>query len=296
MSRGGAGGWRGPIGALALLWTLAFALACRLAPASIRGMAEDETVVERVLGASRAAFSQGFMEQADNFFHLGVPHLQHPAFSNSVLQAWAEQIRPSGHKHTEGADVREIMPWLRMATRMDPHNVEAYLTTAYWLRTAIARPDLAEEVLLEAQRNNPDDYRVLSERARLLFGRREDGRAASLLEAGIRLWPSGLDATDGQRQIELSQMLTYRAFLYELEDQPKKALEYFRKASALFPDNAALAARVRDMERGKDISKQDRASWEGIFVTKMTCAREEHGGAGDPGHDHDHEHEHEHGE
>lgn len=294
MKQNRPGGWVRPFGVLGILWILAFALACRLAPWAYSNTPGGDSVAERFLGASRAAFGQGFVEQADNFFHLGVPHLQGTAFTGSVYQVWAEQIGPSSHRHAEGVGVREIMPWLRLATEMDPRNVDAYLTTAYLLRTGVRRPDLAAEVLAEAQRNNPADYRVLSERARMLFSQQDDGRAAALLDAGIRLWPGGQNPTNEQARMELSQMLSYRAFLFEIQGEPRKALELFRKASALFPENAALARRVRGLERGEDFSRQDRASWEEVFGRKMTCARTEHAGAEDDDHEHGGEQDHDH--
>ena len=86
------------------------------------------------------------------------------------FRRWKAEIEPSIHVHPEGVEVSEIMPWLRVTTEMDPNNVEAYLTTAYWLEESIRRPDVAEAVLREAQWNNPKDYRVINERAKMLFG------------------------------------------------------------------------------------------------------------------------------
>ena len=271
-----ANGWFWPVAALALLWGAAFAMACRLDAIPVQGYSSTDSVAGRFLGVSREALADSLYDQADDYFHMGVGHRQDVAFHNSLYQRWAEAIRPSLHAHTHGYTVAEIMPWLRFTTDLNPHNVEAYLTTAYWLATAIKRPDIAEQVLLEAQRNNPDDYRILSERAQAFFQKREDAKAAALLDAGIRLWPSGQDPNDEQSKLELSRMLSYRGFLYELKGGDRRqVLALLKRAQELAPANEGIARRVKALEQGIDLTEKDRELWEGVFAHKMTCAREE---------------------
>jgi tetratricopeptide (TPR) repeat protein len=276
MSRSPSAGWAVPLAAVLLLWGVAFSLACRLADSPLVVQSEGESVAGRLLGASRTAFGDSFFSEADDYFHLGVGHLQTKAFTNSVIQRWADSIRPMGHVHAQGEGLKEIMPWLRLSTEMDPHNVDAYLTTAYWLGEGLRRGDLAMNVLLEAQRENPRDYRVLSARAQLFFRQRDDEQAGALLDAGIGLWPSGLDPQDRQCQLDLAQMCSYRAFLHEMKGEREKALALFKRALLLSPDNKALARRVRAIEQGEDLTQRDRATWDNLFARKKTCAREDH--------------------
>ncbi len=277
-----------PIALLLVLWGVAFSMACSLAGRSPAGTAEDGSVMGRFLGASRAAFSQSFYTEADNYFHKGVGHIAPKAFSNSVFQSWRAGIRPSGHDHTTGVGAKEIMPWLRFATAADPQNMEAYLTTAFWLSRGIQRPDIAEQVLVEAQQNNPGDYRPLHERARLLIRQGRDAEAASLLDAGIRFWPSRLPPTNEEARIEMASMLSYRAFLFELQGDRADSLQYFKAAAGFFPQNRALLRRVEALERGDDTSGQDRATWDNLFPTRTVCGREDHDHAEDhDGHGHE---------
>jgi tetratricopeptide (TPR) repeat protein len=275
--------------ALLLLWGVAFSLACRLDETSLRGPGGGQSVADRFLGASREALGGNFYEEADNYFHRGVGHVHKQAFHDSIYERWAEAVRPSGHFHADGYSVSEIMPWLRVATDMDPHNVEAYLTTAYWLATSVQRPDIAETVLVEAQRNNPGDYRILGELAQMRFGRRDDAKAAALLDAAILLWPGRQDPNDEQTRLELSRLLSYRAFLYELKGgNRQKALDLFRRAQQLTPANKGLELRVRALEAGEDLTDRDRGVWMGVFARKTVCGRE------DEAHDHEHDgHAHE---
>ena len=229
-----------PAAVLLVLWGVAFAMAAQLTVSPHNLLSDDVSAAERLLGASRVAFSETFFEEADNYFHKGVGHVHRKAFSNDYFQSLSARINPSGHVHPENIEVSEIMPWLRFTTKMDPHNVEAYLTTAYWLEGAIRRPDIAEAVLREAQINNPKDYRVINARARMLFGTSDDEKAAMLLDAAIGLWPGSMPPDDQQARLDLAQMLSYRAFLCEIKGDRKGAIELFKRASAAMPKNRAL--------------------------------------------------------
>jgi tetratricopeptide (TPR) repeat protein len=281
----GSSSWLVPMAVLLLLWGVAFSMAAQLTINPLNLLSGDTSVAERLLGASRVAFGSSFFNEADNYFHKGVGHVHQKAFSDDYFQTLKAAIEPSGHVHPEGIEVSEIMPWLRFTTKMDPNNVDAYLTTAFWLEGAIQRPDVAEAVLREAQLNNPKDYRVINARAKMLFGTGDDGKAAVLLDTAIKLWPSSQDPEDQQARLDLAQMLSYRAFLCELKSDRTNALDLFKRAYAAMPDNKALEQRIAALERGEDCSGKDRQIWEALFAQRHVCARE--------GEDHDHDEEHE---
>ena len=141
MSDSRSSSWLLPAAALLLLWGVAFSMAAQLTLSPLNLLSGDTSVAERLLGASRVAFGNSFFEEADNYFHKGVGHVHQKAFSNDLFQMLKAEIEPSVHVHPEGVEVSEIMPWLRFTTEMDPNNVDAYLTTAYWLEDSIRRPD-----------------------------------------------------------------------------------------------------------------------------------------------------------
>lgn len=277
--------WVLPVGAAALLWGCAFAMACGTEGVAVLRGPPGQSALDRLLGASRVAFGENFFLQADTYFHKGVEHVQEEALTNSVFVRVNRSMKPHDHLHAEGYSLREILPWLKFATRMDPHNVVAYLVTAHWVSTALKRPDIAESVLLEAQRNNPRDYRILNERARLAFRAHDDQKAARLLDVALRVWPRGVENDEEQARLDRSQMLSYRAFLFGVEGDSESAMRYWRGALAMNPENQVLARRVELMENGMDLAQEDRRTWESVF------------GAHDDEHDHsqcDHDHEHEH--
>ncbi|MBN1269899.1 MAG: hypothetical protein JXB04_09940 [Kiritimatiellae bacterium] len=283
-----------PLAALLLLFGAAFALACRLATLETPGGTDDDSVVGRLLVSTRQVAGEHLVEMADQYFHQGVPH-QHERALNDLFQRWHDSIAPRWHRHTQGRDVHEIMPWLRFATQVDPDNVEAYVTAAYWLADAGQRPDLAEQVLREAQRLHPHDYRVYQEKGRLYLLQHRGPEAAAAFDAALHLWPSGLDSEDGDVRHDFGRITAYRAFLCEVEGDGATALDLFRRASAMFPNNEALRHRVEELERGEMPQEWARKRWDALFAAP-TCAREGH----DHGHDHGqqgpapHEEEHPH--
>jgi len=174
------------------------------------------------------------------------------------------------------------MPWLRFATLADPHNVEVYLVAAYWLATEYGRPDLAREVIREALRHNPRDYRIYAEAGHIYLMLHDVTNAARMLDTGIRLWPSGLDPNDRQVKLELGRMLSYRGFLYELQGDRERALEVFRRALRLFPQNHALQERVAALQEGRLNRRWLSSAWENIFPRRHVCGRTQHAhGAGE---------------
>ncbi len=275
------------VAALAICWGLAFVIACRVNPVAAGLATGSDTVIGRVLGSTRVFIGKDLFDEADTYFHLGVAHAGRPAFRDSWYQATARVVAPDRHVHPEGASIYEVMPWLRFATEVDPHNVEAYLAIAFWLAGQGKRPDLAARSLLEAQRNNPTDYRILMERARLYIQDQDDLHAAKTLDLGLKLWPSPMPPTDPQARLDLAQMLAFRAFIANLQGQPQLALKLFKMAHQLFPHNAALGERIADLEQGKDTSLWTRRMWTMMFPRNTRCARE-----GEAGHVHDHDHEH----
>ena len=279
-----------------VLWGIAFAMACRLDAVMTPLRPPDMSIMERVFGATRVAIGSHFYIEADRYFHLGVGHT-HTRRYEGAFHRWAEAIQPTGHAHTHDHEVNEILPWLRMATAMDPHNVEAYLNAAYWISGEGGRRDLAEIVFSEAQRCNPDDYRIFQEKGLFYVREKEDQKAIHALDMALRLWPSRQDPKDEQTRLDLAQVLTIRAFLHDMLGEKEQALALFKKASSMFPENRGLAKRVQILEKGGDSETAARKTWDSFFPRSQICSREGHAHDRDDGHDHEHEHddEHEHG-
>jgi len=301
---GPANGVLWPWVAVVVLWGCVFALACFLTQLDVFADLADDSVAERLLGAGRIAIGGSLYEMADIYFHQGVPFQQKKAFLD-VFQICSEEIRPTPHVHTRHGRLREIVPALHFAMQMDPHNVDAYLVAAYWMGDQGGRPGFAKDILLEGLRHNPGDHRIYLEKARIHMITQEKEEAIKSLEAGLRSWPSNLDWADKQVQLDRLQLVSLRAFLYEVEGNVDKAREFYSMAAQMSPNNMSLRKRVVMLERGETRQEWARDTWEQLFARRV-CARTDHDalpGEAEPqahasgedregGHAHDEDHDH----
>ena len=232
---------------------LAFSLACKVVPATL-DPALDPNLATRMLGESRQALSLNFFNEADRYFHKGVSHLQTRARLHGVFQRWDEAITPEQHAHAEGASSAEILPWLKLASRADPRNIDAFLVAAFWAETELHRHDLAMEILNEAQRANPAEYRIPLEKGRLSIRTRQFADAHAVLGCALRLQSHAPAAAAPDRQFALdrAEILVFLGFLSELDNQRAEAIEAFNNALAIFPERSYIKERVAILEAGRE--------------------------------------------
>ncbi|MBI1291585.1 hypothetical protein GC173_10130 [bacterium] len=69
-----------------------------------------------------------------------------------AVKPWQDPSQP--HVHTTG---KELLPWYRLMTLTDPHNVRGYLIGAWWLKSQSVNKDLDEALkfVQEGIANNP---------------------------------------------------------------------------------------------------------------------------------------------
>src|SRR3989338_7935905 len=53
-----------------------------------------------------------------------------------------------------------MLPFFAIATTLDPYNVEAILTSAYWLNAHFGKLDEAIDVLKKGLKDNPDSWEI----------------------------------------------------------------------------------------------------------------------------------------
>ncbi len=269
----------------------AFVIVCLLSASAPPDSDDAGGITDMLFGSSRRALSASMYEEADAFFHRGVPHRQRRAEMNDWIQRLRADISPEAHRHADGLDSAEIIPWLKMATGADPHNVDAWLVSAFWLETGMQRPDLAEQVLREAQRHNPADYRVLLERGRCYIRGGRFDAAGSVLDAALVRWPGSQDPQDLQSLLDKAEMLSYRALLMEMAGSTNQAVMAFKNVLALFPERTYIGERMRMLESGQPPadSAQTLLQRQVKRSTRTTCEEEtendhkEHENGGDHG-------------
>jgi Tfp pilus assembly protein PilF len=273
--------------AVTVVWGLAFTLACRIS-ITVPLVPPDEGVIALLFGESRSALSADLYERADTFFHKGVTHTEKRALTNDWFLLWRDHITPQSHRHTEGKSTAEILPWLQLATKTDPHNVEASLVLAFWLSTGQNQPDLAKRVLMDAQRLNPKDYKIPLEMGRIAIRQGEFDQAQNKLAVALVRWPSPLDPTDREALLDKAESLTLLGFLSELNGHPDKAVVHFKNALAIFPQRTYIRTRVAQLETRETPPDSARERLLNLVHKTVHDACEETDDDHD-GHDHTHE-------
>ena len=242
-----------------------------------------------VLGDSRRMFAQSFYVKADAYYHSGYyPSMfdNNAAFQTTHMaadtgavndknhgdehgflgptrdwiDAFGRNFFPDRHTHLDegGADddlggsdnVREILPWLKLAADLNPDNVETYTVTAFWLRIRMHRVTEAEAVLHEGLRNCPDSYDILFELGRLYDESYHDtGRARNVWELAIRKWFKLDSETQKDDRLIFEQITTHLAKLEEDAGNLPDAMNWYQAAQKVSSVPAALQPRIDAVQK-----------------------------------------------
>jgi|ERR1700722_562320 len=178
------------------------------------------SVVVALMGDSRRLFAHEFFAMADAYFHSGFyptifdrqkagtesdlkeeshdkpegvqEHEEEASFLGKPkdwIERFGRHFYPTVHTHLHGGTEREMLPWLKLSADLDPHELDAYLTASYWLRTSLNKPDEAEQFLREGLRANPDSYEILLELGRVyLYNRTNTFVARNIFMLARQKW------------------------------------------------------------------------------------------------------------
>lgn len=271
-------------------WGLAFSLSAHLTSTHLEQGSTPE-LADLLLGESRQVLSLNLFNEADLYFHKGAAHLEATLQPPGPFRRWQTAIIPDQHAHTEGDGSAEILPWLKLATRADPHNVEAFLVASFWASSGLQRQDLAFDILNEAQRLNPGDYRIPLEKGRLAIVSHHFDEALSPLDSALTLHthtPS-TPARAHELALDRAEILTFLAFLNEIQGHRPAAIHYFKTALSLFPERTFIKERIDLLEAGTEPLDTAQSLLERITrkTTDDACKDTTHNHAHDES-DHDH--------
>lgn len=151
--------------------------------------AAEGDVLSVAFSDAREELASAFVHRADSYFHGGIDFDCHAAHGHAHGHAhehgehdhdhddidgheqdggwfdpweWIDsRVRAPGvHRHLEGSETMELMPWLWAGVRADPRNV-ANWTTAWYVASHMAKDHaLAREILAEARRANPESMEL----------------------------------------------------------------------------------------------------------------------------------------
>lgn len=203
-------------------------LAANLTPNVKASGATQSDVLMRILGGTAEIAAERAYREADVYFHGGVlvecsdrehhykhrhteQHMEinpqsHLPFA-TLLSNLHGDLAPKYHRHLEGAEEREILPWFIIAVKLNPHHIDAWRDGAYWFyRTGESRR--AEQFIDEAIQHNPREYRLYLDRGILYFRMKEYAKAVTWLEQAERLWQNNSAESDADLHA-IRSYLTY---------------------------------------------------------------------------------------
>ena len=222
-----------------------------------------------LLGSAKEAIGDTFFLKASSYFHGGVDvdlikreevfgheeregeGLDPDEFKKSYTD-WVykinSRIKITEHRHLQGEETKEILPFLSAAVKLDPYNVTAILTTAFWLESYFKKADAAIEVLTQGLKDNPDSWELRYHLGLNYFKNKKNyAESAGYFEEAL----AKMD-TENSSAFDRRDAVYYLAESYLNEGLKNKALEEYKKALTYFgeTENLSVAAAIRDKIRG----------------------------------------------
>ncbi|MGA9451399.1 MAG: hypothetical protein WBW41_08660 [Verrucomicrobiia bacterium] len=182
------------------------------------------------------------------------------------FDAFNRHFIPNRHTHLDeggpaddlstSREVREILPWLKISSELDPENVQTYIVTAFWLRTKMDQVAEGEQVLREGLRHNPDNPQLLYELGRVYFENYHDlQRARNIWEAAVRDWEKQAAGKPDSEKFSfdnkflLDQLQTHLAQLEEAAGHFNAAIAHWEQAKLVSPDPGGVQKHIDELEQ-----------------------------------------------
>lgn len=217
--------------------------------------------LSRFLGSSKEAIGDTLFLKADAYYHGGVAeHVEETAaelareghIEDDSTQArdWVDavnrRVRGTDHVHLTRDEQKELLPFFALAVRLDPHNIEALLTTAYWLDENFGRTDRAISTLKQGFRDNPTSGPLVFQLGRLYHKTKDFEKSTEAFREALQ--KSGLEPYERREAFyRLGESL-------EAAGDRSGALGAYRQALALYGPSettalkGSIAARIASLE------------------------------------------------
>lgn len=276
---------------LMLLVLSVFCASCLLTAANVPSRITNSgstSLAAAIMDAGRTTLGAWLYEKADLYFHMGKPRRVDLAFTGTMFQNISEVLGPTEHVHLESDRVVEVVPWLWMASRADPNNIQHYLVASFWLAHEAGQSDLARDLLAEARWNNPFSYPIAMEDALIALKHGDVHDAATQLNAGLAFWEISNNKESEEARQDRARMLLYRALLAEADGDRAAAVTDLEGILELFPGRHGIRLRISELQSGEQPSLLASTIWSDILRADID-KRREHEGCGYDDHEHESE-------
>ena len=275
---------------------------------SARG--QSDNFFNLLLGDSSRIFANSSYTEADVYYHSGyyptifdnnqafeTPHMaedtgavashnqgEETSFMGPPrdwLDAFGRHFIPNRHTHLDeggpsddlsgNSKVAEILPWLKLSSKLDPENIQTYLVMSYWLRNNLNKPQEAEQVLHEGLRYNPRNTQLLYELGRIYFENYHNpDRARTIWEAALHSWVQEKPDVPVSERLKLNDQNFDDRFIFEqiqihlaqLEGSVGNlgaAVDHLKQAQLASPNPADIQKQIDELEQGEKTLKHSTA-------------------------------------
>ncbi len=239
-----------------------------------------DNVLAGMLGDGRQIAADYFYVQADVYFHSGYypsvfdqarqeevkdSDVSHPEETNAPTeegflgppQDWIDRFsrhfRPTRHTHLSGEATAEMLPWLQLSADLDPHRIQTYIVTSFYLRNYLGKVEEAKRFLRSGLMENPNSPELRFELGQLYFQNCQDmPHAKNLWLGALKSWheveepkPLKTESGEGERNIHLLGKILDSLADEELQSgRTNEAIAYFQQAKANTPFPGAIQKRI----------------------------------------------------
>ena len=156
---------------------------------------------------------------------------------------------PTGHE--KSSSVQDILPWLKLASDMNPQMIENYTVGAYWLRRLHMR-DEARDFLFDGLHNNPGNSELLFDLGWLYEENFHDtNRACNVWMAGLRCWEaqSAAAKTNDEAKLVYEETAMNLARVESAKGHWPEAVKYLKMVKTVSPNPDAIQKQIEDAEK-----------------------------------------------
>ena len=211
----------------------------------------------RLMGSSKEILGDAMFLKADSYFHGGsalhyeegtgqegeeagsedahehkAAHAEEPAEAKDWIARINERIQVSDHHHLPQDKQREMLPFLYLATTLDTHNTEAFLTSAYILDKLFGKTSEAVEVLKTGMKNNPASWELARALGDIFYLRKQNYALAEVFyKRAFKYIPVNASRFNRiQIQYSIAEVLIRQG-------KKEEALKFYQSALALYSDS-----------------------------------------------------------
>lgn len=222
----------------------------------------------RILGSAKEAVGDTLFLKADEYFHGGVTEGFHEeggvASKEGYIEdepkrqapsdwiAWInERVMSHEHFHLDRDNQKEMLPFFALSTALDPYNVEAVLTTAYWLDRQFGKTDEAIGILEQGIEDNPNSWEIEGQLADIYFKRKKE---YALSEGHYR---EAIRKSAGQTTVETHYRVDMHYHLAEVllvQGKKPEALKAYQDAVSYYEDKHPPALKDMILKKIQELS------------------------------------------